>query len=80
MEKNVVNRLTGIFGIFWAFFDKFATIKNFFQKSKSVHHPHTFVPNLTLLGLLSSEILFGEKTVTHPDRHPAYFAVRESPH
>jgi len=26
----------------------------------------TFVPNLTFLGLLSPEILFGEKTVSHP--------------
>jgi len=26
----------------------------------------TFVPNLTFLGLLSPEILFGEKTVTQP--------------
>jgi len=27
----------------------------------------TFVPNLTFLGLLNSEISFGEKTDTHPD-------------
>jgi len=74
VEKNVLTN--GIFGVF----AKFATIKNFFQKSKCLHHPHTFVPNLTLSGLLSPEILFGEKTVTLPDSHPAYFAVRESPH
>jgi len=33
----------------------------------------TFVPNLTFLGLLSPEILFGEKTVTQTPsliRHP----------
>jgi len=28
----------------------------------------TFVPNLTFLGILSPEIWFGEKTVTHPER------------
>jgi len=39
----------------------------------------TFVPNLMLSGLLSHEISFGEKTVTHPDNHPAYFAICE-PH
>jgi len=29
----------------------------------------TFVPNLAFLGLLSPDISFGEKTVTHPDTH-----------
>jgi len=35
----------------------------------------TFMPNLTFLGLLSPEISFGEKPVTHEDRHPAYFTI-----
>jgi len=34
------------------------------------------VPKLTLLGLLSLQISFEEKAVTHPDI--AYFAVREA--
>jgi len=54
-------------------FFNFATVKKLF-KNLIVHISlvldATFMPNLTFLGLLSSEILFGEKTVTHTDKHP----------
>jgi len=36
-----------------------------------------FVPNLTFLGLLGTEIPLGEKPVAHPNTNPAYFAIRE---
>jgi len=84
-------RMCSFFGRFWPIFGVFLQIlpqlKTF---SKSLCAciilvvTATFVPNLTFLDFLSPEISFGEKnshphrhTPTDPDRHPAYFAVRE---
>jgi len=58
---------------FLRFFASFARIKFISPKLKCTHHPctnATFVPNLTFLGLLSHEMSFVEKTVTHPGIHP----------
>lgn len=52
--------------------------KNFLQKSKCTLHPHTRCHLCTKFGLLSPESSFGEKTVSQPDTHPAYFAMRVS--
>jgi len=56
--------------IFGSFFANYATIKNFSKNLSvciSIILDATFVQNLTFPGLLSPEISFGEKTVTHPD-------------
>jgi len=63
----------GFFAYFWRFFVLFffvqilPQLKNF-SRNLSVHIIYaidtTFVPNLTFLGLLSPEILLGEKKVT----------------
>jgi len=37
----------------------------------------TLGPNMTFLDLLSLEISFGEKTVTHADTHTAYHTICE---
>jgi len=69
---------------FGSFFANFATVKKL-SKNLSVCIvlvlDSTFVPNLKVLGFRSPEISFGEKkTVTHPDIHPAYFAICEPQH
>jgi len=67
VEKNVL-----IFGIlaYFCIFPLLPKLKLYF-KNVSVHVilvlNTTFVLNMTFLGLLSPEILFGEKTVTHTD-------------
>jgi len=55
----------------------FLNYKAFFSRNLSVCIilvlDATFMPNLTFLGLLWSEISFGENN--HPPRHPAYFTI-----
>jgi len=56
---------------FSTIFANFTIIIKLFSKTQSVRIiltlDTTSVPNLTILGLLSPEVSFGEKTVTHPD-------------
>jgi len=65
----------------WYFLPNFCIlpqIKNFFQKSNCAHYPrirHHLCAKFDFLGLRSPEYSFGEKTVTNPSRHPAYFAI-----
>jgi len=65
-------------GPFLAFFKNFATSKNLLQKSKCAHHAHTR-RHLYAFSVLRYRLQ--RKTVTypesHPDRHPANFAIRE---
>jgi len=64
-----------------AVFVNFAAIKKTFSENLRACiifvQDATFVPNLTFLGVLSPEISFEEKTISHPPRQPAYFAIRE---
>jgi len=56
---------------FLAFFCKFCQNYTTFPRNRSAHIilvlDATFLPNFTFLGLLSPEIPFGEKAVTHTD-------------
>jgi len=61
----------GVLNLFLFFFANFAKLKTFCKNLSAsiilvLELNATFVPNLTFLGLLSSEISFGEKTATHP--------------
>jgi len=55
----------GIFGRFLAFFLILPQLKNFFSRNLSTHITlileATFVSNWMFLGLLTAEVLFGEK-------------------
>jgi len=68
--KNWHFLLSAGFGLFWFFCKNLATIKKLFQNLNVciiLVLDATFVPNLTFLGLLSPDMSFGEKTVTHTD-------------
>jgi len=62
---------------FWQFLPQLKKLSKNLRVSIIFVIDTTFVPNLTFLGLLSPETSYGEKTVTHPDRHTAYFAISE---
>jgi len=69
------------FGVFWHIFRIcFENLKTFSKNlSASIFLllDATFMSNVMFLGLLSPEILLGEKPVTHTATHPAYFAIHE---
>jgi len=68
VEKNVL--VFAVLAFFLAFFLQILPQLKTFSKNLNVRIilvlDVTFVPNLTFLGFLSPEILFGEKTVIHP--------------
>jgi len=81
VEKIGVFLLFVVLGLILpVFFSNFATIKSFSKNLSALIIPilgATFVPNLTLLGLLSPGDIVWKKT--HPPRHAAYFANKLTP-
>jgi len=77
VEKNVL--FYNVSGLFFAFFLQILQqIKNFYQKSKCVHHPCTkrhLCAKFDVLRLLSPEISLGKNLVI--PKQPAYFGIRE---
>jgi len=76
IEKNIA-LFIALSAIFLVFFANFATVKRTLSVRKVPILDAAFMPNLTFLGLLSREMSFGEKPVTHSDSHPASFRRRE---
>jgi len=65
------------FWYFWRFFAASKKLSKNLSARIILVLDATFVPNLTLSGLLRPEISFGEKTVTHLPTHPVHFTIGE---